>query len=138
MALSLVSINCVVIRVRIAEVDPISLMAVMQSSIFHALYSISNQGEGRVIPQVKATKLHEIPVPAALTTNGMKRELNKIVQTLEALNGLLKRENVAARKESYQRQISNATQKLDDVVAEMYGLSTTDRQRLAEYLNSRN
>jgi hypothetical protein len=114
------------------EVDAISLMAVMQSSIFHALYSIANQGEGRVIPQVKARKLHEIPVPEALLNNGRKRELNDIVQTLGALNGLLKREKVAAKSESYQRQIANATERLDNVVAEMYGLSRADRQRLAD------
>jgi hypothetical protein len=119
------------------EVDPISLMAVMHSSVFHALYSISNQGEGRVIPQVKATKLHEVPVPEALLNGGSKRELNRVVQTLEALNGLLKRERVAAKVESYRRQIVNATRRLDDVVAQMYGLSATDRQRLSEYLNSR-
>jgi len=119
------------------EVDAISLMAVMQSSVFHALYSIANQGEGRVIPQVKATKLHEIPVPEALLNHGSRRELNEIVQTLGAVNGLLKREKVAAKSESYQRQIVNATERLDKVVAEMYGLSAADRQRLAEYLSGR-
>ena len=121
----------------LAGVDPVSLMAVMQSAVFQALYSISNQGEGRVIPQVKAAKLHEIPVPRSLLTKENRRELNRIVQTLEALNGLLRRETAAPKVESCKRQIASATRRLDNMVAEMYGLTVAEMDLLAEYLRSR-
>jgi adenine-specific DNA-methyltransferase len=49
---------------RIAEhIDPMAFMAVMHSKCFLFLYRVSNQGEGRVIPQVKASKLEPLPFP---------------------------------------------------------------------------
>jgi hypothetical protein len=40
-----------------------AIQAVMHSSALLYLYRVSNQGEKRVIPQVKATKLQEVPFP---------------------------------------------------------------------------
>jgi hypothetical protein len=119
------------------DVDPIVLMAVMQSSTFGALYSISNQGEGRVIPQVKAAKLHDIPVPASIIDSSKKRELNSLVRQIAVLNGLAIRERVAGKVESYTRQAESLVRRLDAIVDQMYGLSSVDQARLAEYLAGR-
>ncbi len=45
------------------DVDSWAAMAVLQSKLFLFLYRVSNQGESRVIPQVKAAKLYGIPFP---------------------------------------------------------------------------
>ena len=46
--------------------DPLAL-AVLQSHLFLFLYRVSNLGESRVIPQVKAAKLQTFSEPDLIT-----------------------------------------------------------------------
>jgi hypothetical protein len=61
------------------------IWGIMQSEAFARFYSISNQGDARVIPQIKATKLGDVPIPA---WNGNDQVHVAIVSTVQALSRL--------------------------------------------------
>jgi len=104
------------------------VLGVMQSIAFLFFYRVSNQGEGRVIPQVKAVKLNDIPFPAfdALNENHLQ-----ILSEVEAQISLT-REWVGStgdRKARIHAQILSRRDKLDDLVFGAF--SFTDSQKAA-------
>ena len=64
--------------------NPWITIAILQSSLFLFLYRIANQGENRVIPQVKASKLQYIPFPDYKPDNNIT--LKKKVEKMYELN----------------------------------------------------
>ena len=91
------------------------LLGVMQSEPFADLYRISNQGDARVIPQVKAAKLEEMPIPK---WDHNDRTQIAIVQSVGALLKL-----AATDSPGSQRTFSAQRRRLDDLVAALYGIN---------------
>jgi len=103
--------------------DPRVVIAVMQSRLFLFLYRTANQGESRVIPQVKASKLESLPFPSADISPSASGDLNKIVdQMLEA-----KKQLAAVRSEGdknfYESKCATLDRQIDELVYELYDLT---------------
>jgi len=107
----------------IPGVDPWALMAVMQGRLFLFLYRVSNQGESRVIPQVKASKLDTLPLPVFDEPNLL---LTKLAEQCKQMYELYRTLNVARHPDDkirLQRQIAATDQEIDRLVYGFYGLT---------------
>ena len=108
------------------EYDPWSLMAILHSKVFLFLYRVVNQGEGRVIPQVKASKLQELPVPAPDWMPAGMKQLRQLSQRLIAVNASQSKEVTSVSAERLERQKVAITRRIDEIVYELYGVSKRD------------
>jgi hypothetical protein len=115
------------------EISPDFLGAIMQSKSFRALYLIGNQGEGRVIPQIKAAKLNLLPVPKFSEQNIIHK---KIVNDAKALASLIasSEHKAGSSLEMAQRQIEAVDSRLEENIASAYGLKPDDIQSINDYL----
>jgi len=108
------------------EIDPASLLAVMESRTFLFLYRVANQSEARVIPQVKAAKLGELPVPlSACSGNGGDKRLRRIARDLLQLRReAAERDRADSQgKERIERLVHSLTNQIDQLVYDLYDLT---------------
>jgi len=110
------------------EYNPWACMAILQSKLFLFLYHVANQGESRVIPQVKASKLHTIPYPAPKSADPVSANLAQFCREMLRLHKQLTGANTPDEKTRIQRQIETTDQQIDQLVYELYGL--TDKEIL--------
>lgn len=106
-----------------AECDAWAIMAIMQSKLFLFLYRTANQGESRIIPQVKASKLETLPVPNCDSGHPTSLLLSKLAgQMLEA-----KKQLASARTERdqtfYESKCATLDRQIDNLVYELYDLT---------------
>jgi len=108
------------------EYDPWSLMAVLHSRLFLFLYGVANQGEGRVIPQVKASKLGELPVPAPDRMPAKMGQLRELCKRLIAANAPQGKRISEPMAERLERRKASMARQIDGIVYELYGVSERD------------
>jgi hypothetical protein len=101
----------------------LALSGVMQSRLFFFLYRVSNEGESRVIPQIKAVKLGPLPVPVKLKGGKQVPPLIKLVERMLKLHA-----DVAAAKSPdvqtrLQREIKATDTAIDQLVYQLYELT---------------
>jgi len=108
--------------------DPYTCMAMLQSRLFLFLYRVANQGELRVIPQVKASKLYDLPYPVTVTRDD---HLSELARTMLSLHKRLEDVRAEHEREMLKRQIEATDRQIDKLVYEHYGLSD-DEIRLVE------
>jgi len=113
------------------ELDPWAAMAVFNSKLFLFVYRVANQGESRVIPQIKAAKLNELPFPAYLSTDRAAISLNGRCKTMLELHKQLAEAKTAHTKTNLQRQVDATDAQIDKLVYELYGL-TDDEIKIVE------
>lgn len=103
--------------------DVWTLMAIMQSKLFLFLYRTANQGESRVIPQVKASKLSTLPMPACNVLHPQSQLLrNHCDKILEAKKKLAKVQT-EEDKTYYENKCAALDRQIDKLVYDLYGLS---------------
>jgi hypothetical protein len=112
-------------------VDPLAFMAIMQSKLFLFLYRVSNQGESRVIPQVKASKLDPLPFPRCDRPHALLDKLQGHCQTMFVLNRQLAAARTPQEKTVLDRQIADTDIQIDRLVYDLYGL-TEDEIKIVE------
>jgi adenine-specific DNA-methyltransferase len=106
-------------------IDPWACMAVMQSRAFLFLYRVSNQGEGRVIPQVKASKLQSLPFPD--TDDHPKiMQLSQLAKDMTRLQKRLDTARTGQEKAVVRRLLDATDKQIDTLVYELYGLTTEE------------
>jgi type I restriction-modification system DNA methylase subunit len=103
-------------------IDPWALMAIMQSKVFLFLYRISNQGESRVIPQIKAAKLEPLPIPELAGSSDVKTLSHDAKKLLE-LNREFSKASSEKTKKALQRLIWATERHIEEAVRKLYGLS---------------
>ncbi|NJO36157.1 MAG: hypothetical protein HC869_27005 [Rhodospirillales bacterium] len=91
------------------------VLGLMQSSPFAEFYRLGNQGDGRVIPQVKARKLLEVPLPRWDRSNETHKALVKIVRALMTLS--------ASDAPGAARSFMAQRRELDALARKIYGVS---------------
>ena len=111
--------------------DVWSCIGVLQSRAFLFFYRVANQGESRVIPQVKASKLNPLPFPKIDLQDARAQRLSKWVRDMYALNRDLAAAKTAHDKNVIQRQIDSTDKQIDQLVYELYGL-TEDEIKIVE------
>jgi len=107
-------------------VDPLVMMAVMQSKPFLFLYRVANEGESRVIPQVKASKLSSLPVPALSLKDRRVGDIRGKVNRLFELNGQMIRARLEHEKAVFARQIEDLEAGVDALACDLYGLTKAE------------
>jgi len=114
-------------------INPDFLGAVMQSNIFRAFYLIGNQGEGRVIPQIKAAKLNSLPVPKFTEQSAIH---TKIANDARALASLIasSEHKAGSSLEVARRQIEAIDNRIEENIARAYGLKPEDVELIKDYL----
>ncbi len=105
------------------EYDPWACMAILQSKLFLFLYRVSNQGESRVIPQIKASKLLPLPFPNRDRTPAIWATLSQYCEIMIRLNQELSSAKVGQDRTNLKRQIETIEQRIDDEVYRIYGLT---------------
>jgi adenine-specific DNA-methyltransferase len=105
------------------DCDPSTIMAIMQSRLFLFLYRTGNQGESRIIPQVKASKLETLPVPRCASGHPSSSRLNKLARQMAEA----KQQLAAARTERdqtfYESKCATLDRQIDNLVYELYDLT---------------
>jgi hypothetical protein len=101
-------------------------MAILHSRLFLFLYGVANQGEGRVIPQVKASKLGELPVPAPDRMPAKMRQIRELCQRLIAANAAQGKKISEPMAERLARQKASIAAQIDGIVYELYEVSKRD------------
>ena len=113
------------------NIDPYALMAVMHSKLFLLLYRLANQGESRVIPQVKASKLEPLPFPK------LKKGDEKVSKLTKRCREMLdsKKQLAAAKtdkdKTYYENKCASLDRQIDLIVYDLYDL-TEDEIKLVD------
>jgi type I restriction-modification system DNA methylase subunit len=110
------------------DCDAWAFIAIMQSKLFLFLYRTSNQGESRIIPQVKASKLEALPFPSCYSSRPNTERLTKLaIQLLEG-----KKRLAAAKtdrdKTYYESKCAALDRQIDRLVYDLYGLTEDEIQ----------
>jgi hypothetical protein len=100
------------------DIPPEFLLGLMQSKPFADFYHLANQGDARVIPQIKATKLLEVPMPK---WNKADARHNEVVTKVRALLKLADSDSPGAI-----RSFTAQRRDLERLAAEIYGVKATD------------
>ncbi len=108
------------------EIDPWALMGVLQSKVFLFLYRVSNQGESRVIPQVKAAKLEPLPFPSWQAKSATVSDLAKLARQMCHMHGRLSAAKTPQEKTALERQIATTDSQIDRLVYDLYGLTEAE------------
>jgi predicted type IV restriction endonuclease len=111
-----------VFRIR-AGLDPRVVLGLMHSRLLLFLYQVANQGEARVIPQVKAAKLNDMPVPALDTDSAGCRRIADVVDQVVAVTSRLQEARMPSDIEALRRETSGLVARLDRLIYDLYGLS---------------
>lgn len=98
-------------------------MALMHSKVFLFLYRVSNQGESRVIPQIKAAKLQTLPFPAL---DRWSRDVDGLARGCRDRLDLARRVAADESNERLANQIAGVEEHVERVVASMYDLDDDD------------
>ena len=103
--------------------DAWTLMAMMQSKLFQFLYRTANQGESRVIPQVKASKLETLPVPLCNTSNLISVRLREHTEQMLAAKKELAKAKTEKDRTYYESKCAALDRQIDRLVYDLYGLT---------------
>lgn len=110
----------------IDKVDPWAFMGVLQSKMFLFLYRTSNQGESRVIPQIKATKLLPLPFPDISKQVDVWKMVSEAVRNLFILTKKAAASQTDHGKTSSDRQAATLDRQIDQMVYRLYQLDAAD------------
>ena len=110
------------------------VLGILLSTCFQFLYQVYSQGEQRVIPQIKAAKLYDLPFPVIDISQSGKASHDRMVELVDQMLSLHK-QFVSAKtdhdKTVIQRQIDSTDHQIDQLVYELYSL-TEDEIKIVE------
>jgi type I restriction-modification system DNA methylase subunit len=112
-----------------ASQDPWVLMAILQSRLFLFLYRVANQGESRVIPQVKASKLESLPYPRLVPKDQRVSDLREMCLHMLDLNKKKHSGKLApSQLARIDLEIEGCDREIDDLVYDLYGVTDAERK----------
>jgi hypothetical protein len=92
---------------------------------------MSNQGDSRVIPQIKAAKLEPLPFPKWQQQSVTVSDLAKLARDMLLLHQRLSVAKTPQEKTAFERQITATDTQMDRLVYDLYGL-TDDEIKIVE------
>jgi type I restriction-modification system DNA methylase subunit len=106
------------------------VLGVLHSTCFQFLYRVCSQGEQRVIPQIKAAKLYDLPFPisdiSGPTGKSRHDRMVKLVERMLALHQQLAAARIEHEKTALQRQIEVTDRQIDALVYDLYELTEAE------------
>ena len=115
-------------------IDPAAVSAVMQSRPFLFFYRVSNQGESRVIPQLKAAKLQTLPFPDIKEGDFESVKLVSLVNRAIEIRRAIDEAKTDRDKGSLHSGFDSILHQIDSVVCQAYGLDQNDSKYIDEWL----
>lgn len=106
--------------------DPWTLIAIMQSKLFLFLYRTANQGESRIIPQVKASKLETLPIPFCNSTDELSNRLNKFAAQMLDSKKHLRTARTDSDINYYEHKCADIDRQIDALVYKLYDLTNEE------------
>jgi len=103
-----------------------TLMAIMQSRLFLFLYRTANQGESRVIPQVKASKLEGLPVPSCPSSHPISQSLLNLANQMLPSKAVLAKAQTDKDRNYYEAKCAALDRQIDTLVYQLYGLTADE------------
>ncbi|MEK6278842.1 MAG: TaqI-like C-terminal specificity domain-containing protein [Acidobacteriota bacterium] len=103
--------------------DPWHLIAIMQSKLFLFLYRTANQGESRVIPQIKASKLETLPVPGYEPASPKWNQLSVLISHMRNATEQRGAAQTERDKTFYENKCASLDRQIDNLVYELYDLT---------------
>ncbi|MFA5833294.1 MAG: N-6 DNA methylase [Bacteroidota bacterium] len=97
-----------------------AILAVLHSKIFQFLYDTAIQGGQRVIPQVKAVYLKDLPFP---NIEQDQTEIVKLVEQLQNLNSRKATVKLETKISELQGKIDYCESRINEIVYRLYGLT---------------
>jgi len=111
------------------EINEKVILAVMQSNVFHFLYNVAIQGGQRVIPQVKAVYLNDLPFPVNADKCIDQESSNEIIKFVDELVKLAEVKQLARfqnETDQIQGHIDYCEDKINKLVCELYELNNEE------------
>ena len=107
-----------------AKVACKAALGILHSKLFLFLYRVSNQGEARIIPQIKAAKLEPLPFPDLASMNKLtSARLEHLVDKMLGLMPKLRSATTDREKAAFQNAVTATDHQIDELVYELYGLT---------------
>ncbi|MBI4701194.1 MAG: restriction endonuclease subunit M [Deltaproteobacteria bacterium] len=103
--------------------DPMAALAILHSRLFLGLYQVANQGDARVIPQIKAAKLGALPYPGADKGTARAEKLAERCGRLLDLHEGRAAARAPHAREAFSREIGAVDAEVETLVRDAYGLS---------------
>ena len=109
-------------------ISPKAAMGILHSKLFVFLYRVSNQGESRVIPQIKAAKLEPLPFPdlSSPASRAMHDKLVALVDKMLLLVPKLRAAKSETERSTLQNAVAATDRAIDALVYELYGLTAEE------------
>lgn len=116
-----------------SEIDPNMVLAVMQSRPFLFFYRVANQGESRVIPQLKAAKLEPLPFPGPDRRAKLEPTISSLVRRAQEIQ---EAKDSASDRDAkvLQSGLESVMREIDTQVSIAYGLSREDSEFIESWL----
>ncbi len=100
-----------------------TILAVLHSKVFQFLYDTAIQGGQRVIPQVKAVYLNNLPFP---NIEKNETEIIKLVEQLQNLNVEKTTAKLETKNNQIQSKIDYCENRINEIVYQMYDLTESE------------
>jgi len=91
--------------------------------LFLFLYRVANQGESRVIPQIKASKLSQLPFPTINMADPIIAKLRSKCIEMISIKRKLMETRTPDKITQLDRQIDSLEEEIDQLVYSAYGLT---------------
>jgi type I restriction-modification system DNA methylase subunit len=105
------------------------VVGVIQSKLFQFLYDLNIQGGQRVIPQIKAANLYNLPFPDS--QKEIHDAINSLVKIIVSLNKEKQQTTLPEKLEQLQHRMDYTDDKINKLVYELYGL-TEEETKIVE------
>lgn len=115
---------------------PEVVLAIMHSSLFEVLYHVSVQGEQRVIPQIKASKLQTIPFPTEIHSDdasALVSEVQDLVRYMEKRDS----STTETDRNYFDSRVAGIKASIDAIVVRLYGLTSEELEMFAAFEDER-
>lgn len=112
------------------------VLSILNSKVFEFLYKVYTQGEQRVIPQIKAVKLYDLPFAIPDMSKKHDRDLvDKIITSVKKVLKLDKKiqlDLINFQIDLIEREIKFTIEKIDELVYELYGITEEEKKVIKE------
>jgi len=115
-------------------IDYWATMGILHSKAVAFLYRAANQGEPRVIPQIKASKLLTLPFPSQSKDEKAWEELSTRVRRVVDVNRQATLATTEHARTSLRRQAQAVDHQIDSIVYAMYGMNDIEIRLTEECL----
>ncbi len=111
------------------ELDHKFILGILNSKLTDFYYQQINPERGEALAEVKKTHVEQLPIPKNISDK-KQNEIIKLVEQLLTLNQDFQTATLADKKEQLQNRISFTEDKINQIIYELYDLTTEERKQI--------